>query len=94
MKNIRKTLAALLVIAMLVLPLAACKDNGNEGPQTSGNVAVTTTPQTSVETEGYDPEGRKYDGYTYRILRYDSEKQGGWVGRPNDIFRGPHRGHP
>lgn len=56
MKNIRKTLAALLVIAMLILPLAACKDNGNEGPQTSGNVAVTTTPQTSVETEGYDPE--------------------------------------
>lgn len=35
MKNIRKTLAALLVIAMLILPLAACKDNGNEGPQTS-----------------------------------------------------------
>lgn len=90
MKNIRRTLAALLVIAMLILPLAACKDNGNEGPQTSGNVAVTTAPQTSVETEGYDPEGRKYDGYTYRILRYDSEKQGGWVGRPNDIFNEDH----
>lgn len=92
MKNIKRICAALLVLALMILPVIACKDNSGGGEQSSNLPSATTAASTDAVTESYDPSDRRYDGYTYRILRYDSEKQGGWVGRPNDIYNEDHSG--
>lgn len=86
MKQTKRICAAILMLALIILPLAACSNDAGDAQHSSELPGATTDVSAEATLETYDPEGRKYDGYTYRILRYDSEKQGGWVGRPNDIY--------
>lgn len=85
MKLSSRIIVAFLLLAML-LSLFSCRDNTEQGSIDSSAVRSTAEVTTADTEEFYDSCGRTYDNIAYTILRYDSEQQGGWVGRPNDIF--------
>lgn len=72
-------LFALLLGLCLVFPV------GCRGKTPTETETKTDAPN-EAETYPIDFGGRRYDGYSFDILRYDTENDRGWTGIPNDIL--------
>ena len=75
--NAKRWFAPLLALCLLV---ASC------GGKPAPDGRDTNTGSGSEETYPIDFDGRRYDGYNFDILRYDTETDRGWSGIPNDIY--------
>ena len=80
----RKSIAAALVLLMLVQISCAGQSQPSEVISTESTISETSEAETTRLY--YDTSGIDYEGYEFRIWNYDNELDNGWTGIPDDIY--------
>lgn len=81
MSNPTKRLLPFLLGLCLLFPVGC----GQKTPPEAGT-GTDSGQASGEETYPLDFDGRRYEDYSFDILRYDTESDRGWTGIPNDIY--------
>ena len=80
----RKSIAAALVLLMLVQ--ISCAGQSQPSEVTSTESTISETSEAETTRLYYDTSGIDYEGYEFRVWNYDNELDNGWTGIPDDIY--------
>ena len=81
MSNPTKRLLPFLLGLCLLFPVGC----GQKTPPEAGT-GTDSDQASGEETYPLGFDGRRYENYSFDILRYDTESDRGWTGIPNDIY--------